>query len=175
MELDFGSHKVCWNFAISINRASSCVNFVSMNPDKEQTFSTSIQVEKVFMLTSPGFFFSLDWEGVCQPSHMILTTLAPMFLKSWYNIQSNYIIAFCILHNSLLLKLISYTHANDIIFFCSAATLLQKKEKVKSTMRLFKRMRLIQQSLMVQDIVELLPHLSGKTLLNSFLAPPSVM
>lgn len=48
MEPDFGSRKVCWNFAISINGASSCVDFVSMNPDKEQTFSTSIQSGKSF-------------------------------------------------------------------------------------------------------------------------------
>jgi len=52
MEPDFGSHKGCWNFAISIDGASSCVDFMSMNPDKEQNFSTSIQVEKAFMLTS---------------------------------------------------------------------------------------------------------------------------
>ena len=55
--------KVCWNFAISINRASSCVDFVSMNPDEEQTFSTSVQVEKFFMLTSRGVFFFLGLQG----------------------------------------------------------------------------------------------------------------
>lgn len=158
MEMDFGYRKVCWNFAITINGASSCVDFMTMNPDKEQTFSTSVQGEEVFMLTSRGlgFFFPIDWKGKHQPFHLIFITLAPIFLKSWYNIQSNYITAFCILHNSLPLKLISYTHANDMIFFCSAATFHQKKKKVKSTMRLFKWMRLIQQSLMVWDIVELL-------------------
>jgi len=132
MELDFGACKVFWNFAISINRASSCVDFMSMNTDKEQTFPTSIQAEKVFMLTRQVWFFSLDWKGKYQPSHMILITLAPIFLKSWYNIQSNYIIAFCILHNSLPLNLIRYTHANYTIFFCSAATTKKKKGKKHS-------------------------------------------
>lgn len=88
------------------------------------------KVEKVLMLTSQGwFFFHLDWKEKCQPSHMIFITLASIFLESWYNIQSNYIIAFCILHNSLPLKLISYTHANDMIFFLQCSNSTSKKKR----------------------------------------------
>lgn len=118
-------YKLDWNFAISTNGASSCVDFMSTNPDKENSFSTSIQVE-VFMLTSKGFGCFFPWIGKCQPFCMIfIIALAPTFLKSWYNNQSDYIMAFCILHNSLLVKLLSHTLANYMIFFfCNAATLL---------------------------------------------------
>lgn len=138
-------YKAYWNSAISINRASSCVDFMSINPGKEKSFSISIQVEDVFMLTSKRFGCFLPWIGKCQPPYMILIiALAPILLQSWYNNQSDYITAFCILHNSLLLKLISYTLANDMIFFFSAMQqLCLKKKKVKSTMRLFKRRRII--------------------------------
>lgn len=127
-------YKVYWNFAISINGASSCVDFMSTNPDKEKSFSTSIQVE-VFMLTSKGVGCFFPWIGKCQPSYIIfIIALGPIFLKSWYNNQSDYIIAFYILHNSLLLKLVSYTLANDMISFlqCSKSS---SKKKVKRAMR----------------------------------------
>lgn len=121
--------KLYWNFSISTNGASSCVDFMSTNPDKEKSFSTSIQAQ-VFMLTSKGFGCFFPWIGKRQPSCMIvIIALAPTFLKSWYNNQSDYIIAFCILHNSSLLKRLRHTLANDIVF--SAMQHLCFKKKVK--------------------------------------------
>lgn len=127
MQLDSVTQSLV-EFCLVISRVRSCVDFTSID-DKEQIFSTSTPVGQVYTLTSQGCFLLLDWKGKCEPSHMILITLAPTFRKTHYNIQNNYLMPFCVLHSSLPLKLVSYIHANDMIFFFPAVQQFYLKDK----------------------------------------------
>ncbi|KAM9010048.1 LOW QUALITY PROTEIN: uncharacterized protein KIAA2012 homolog [Ara ararauna] len=86
----FGSHEVYWNFAMSINRASSCADFVSTNPDKKQTFSTSIEVKtRVRALTwVDGDYIAYEYcsrpdSELCPVSHdrKVTKTLTSIFIS----------------------------------------------------------------------------------------------